>query len=116
MFMHGPSTHTSFDLVDIRFRYSSLIFEPGEERITGGISFPSKENALFPVTGSFSANNVNGDFASGSSGNGTPSLFRGTSCALSATLQTSNNRRGTICQLLWSVELPHLEFSYPRFQ
>jgi hypothetical protein len=31
------------------------IFEPGEARITGGISFPSKEKALLPVTGSFTA-------------------------------------------------------------
>jgi hypothetical protein len=75
MFMHGPSTHTSFESVDIRFRYSSLIFEPGEERITGGTSVPSKENALFPVTGSFTANSLNGDFASGNPGNGTPSSF-----------------------------------------
>ena len=65
MFLHGPSTHSSFESLDISLTYVIFMICPGSARITGGSSPPLKPIEARPVLGSLIADNLTGDRASG---------------------------------------------------
>jgi len=106
MFMQGPSTHNSVDFVDIWLTYSTRMLPPGSARMTGGILWPSKENAPFPLVGSFTASRTKGPCTSGSGGRVTLSSECPDCCAWRlgwAERQSRTAKRIAACDVLGRV-------------